>query len=191
MLSGVSASTHSFLSASRSTPVAESSTMEFFRGLVERRSDNVLRKSQSVWRSQLLGLFSEDFRTRELCWFETSSIDDAARQTCPRCAHADERILNLLVQCPWVTDLCIFVEQMLSRIGQIRVISRVHCGDRSTAVFWPGGKGSFPLPGGYSDRGSVVDETEMTGDRYFPLRPSPQQHFQFHLKKKTWLRGKY
>jgi hypothetical protein len=115
-----------------------SSTMEFYRGLVEGKSDDVLGETLGVDGKKLAALYRRTFGPGPMDNFQKSLAwqcyrgalpvrdklyrhGSAVTRTCPRCAQGDETVLHALVQCPCIADLWSYVEQLLSRVGRIEL----------------------------------------------------------------------
>ncbi|MCP3653585.1 MAG: zinc-binding domain-containing protein [Herbaspirillum sp.] len=115
-----------------------SSTLAFYRGLVEGMSDDGLGAILGVDANSLSALFRRTFRSGTMDNFQKSLAwqcyrgalpvrdklyrhGSANNRTCPRCAQGDETVLHALVQCPCIESLWVCVEGLLSRMGQIRL----------------------------------------------------------------------
>jgi hypothetical protein len=118
--------------------IGGSSTLAFYRGLVAGKSDDVLGETLGIDEEELAGLFRRTFSPGTMdnfqkslawqCYRKALPVRDklyrhgsAVRRSCPRCAQSDETVLHALVQCPSIADLWSFVEQLLSRVGWIRL----------------------------------------------------------------------
>jgi hypothetical protein len=113
-----------------------SSTMEFYRGLVVGKSDDVLGETLGIDGEKLAALYRRTFGPGPMDNFQKSLAwqcyrgalpvrdklhrhGSAVTRTCPRCAQSDETVLHALVQCACIADLWSYVEQLLSRVGRI------------------------------------------------------------------------
>ena len=118
--------------------VVGKTTPAFYRGLVEGMSDDGLGETLGVDEGCLSGLFWRTFRSGIMDNFQKSLAwqcyrgalpvrdklyrhGSANSRTCPRCDQGDETVLHAIVQCPCIAELWACVEQLLSRVGRVRL----------------------------------------------------------------------
>lgn len=81
-------------------------TDAFNRSLVEVKCDDTPGETLGFDSDQLADLFQRIVLT-----------------TCPRCERNSETVLHVIVQCPKITDMCIYFEQLLSHREKLQLFS--------------------------------------------------------------------
>lgn len=170
--------------------VGGSCVKEFYRRILTDKSDNDPGGILGVERDQLTDIFRGPFGPEPMDNFQKSlawqyqrnallirdqlyRLGSAVRRPCPKRTQCDDTVLYAHVRCPCITDLWSFVKTVGVSCRMDPVINQGHREKCSAAFFQPEEKSSFPLPDGYSEKGSVVSEAEGAEDKTLPSSVEP------------------